>query len=220
MKRKHNPFFDWKSLSWKLGDSPKKLRKKKSERKGRESADRKLFRQLQADKRREERQLARAERWAAREGQAFDRKSWEDLLRQNPKKFRETLNMATKKRSRKKKGKMPAALAAYWRKKRAKKNPKGKAARRKMKSVRRRVLKRARKSGVIPGASKWFRKGYDAAIKKQNPKRKRRARKRSTPRPRKPMTIKAPSGLGPKGLKLFASAIRRASGLRTRIVKR
>lgn len=53
------------------------------------------------------------------------------------------------------------------------------------------------------------------------PKRKRstRRRRRTNPRPRH-MTIKAPRGLGRKGLQDFRRAIARATGMRTRLVKR
>jgi hypothetical protein len=123
--------------------------------------------------------------------------------------------MATKKRKKRKnpkKGKMPAGLRKYWAKKRAKKaarkrNWGGKAKRRAFKSERRRVLKKARKTGAIPAGSRWFRAGYDR-VAKPNPRKPRRAK------PRKPRTkiIKTSLRKGTKAFRDFVAATRAKYG--------
>ena len=107
---------------------------------------------------------------------------------------------------------MPAGLRKYWAKKRAKKaarkrNWGGKAKRRAFKSERRRVLKKARKTGAIPAGSRWFRAGYDR-VAKPNPRKPRRAK------PRKPRTkiIKTSLRKGTKAFRDFVAATRAKYG--------
>lgn len=118
--------------------------------------------------------------------------------------------MAQKKRSKKKKngrkGTMPAGLRAYWAKKRAAKakrrNPRKKA--------RARARVRPRMRTVIK---------YRTRTVKVYPKRKRR---KANPRrkARTTIRIKAPAGLGPKGLRQFRAMAAKAYGAPARIVKR
>jgi hypothetical protein len=121
-----------------------------------------------------------------------------------------TKTMATKKKRRKKKnskkGVMPPGLRKYWAKKRAKKNPK----------------KRPRAKTRRPRRRKAVRRRKPVSLRVRNYRRPAKARRRRkvNPRPRRTVRIKAPSGLGPKGLQQFRRAIARASGLRTRIVPR
>lgn len=120
-----------------------------------------------------------------------------------------TSTMAQKKRKSKKKknsrkGKMPAGLKAYWAKKRRAKN-----SRRRTRKKARNPRRRTRTRTIIR---------YRTRIVKVRAKRRRR---KSNPR-RKAQTlrIKAPAGLGPKGLRKFRALAAKAYGVPARIVKR
>lgn len=112
--------------------------------------------------------------------------------------------MAQKKK-RKRKGKMPAGLKAYWAKKRARKNPKTKKKRTRSRRRRTNPRVRVRTRTVIK-----YR--YRA-----RPKRKRARRRKSNPRrTAKRINLK---GFTRSQINRVASAIRRATGKRVRIVK-
>jgi hypothetical protein len=198
-------------------------RKRTAFKSAREKESSRLFKQLQRD--------AKPQRAHRVKMTPRDEELWKQLLRENPmRKFpgdltREQIqalrklvrqkHMATKKRKKRKnpkKGKMPAGLRKYWAKKRAKKaarkrNWGGKAKRRAFKSERRRVLKKARKTGAIPAGSRWFRAGYDR-VAKPNPRKPRRAK------PRKPRTkiIKTSLRKGTKAFRDFVAATRAKYG--------
>ncbi len=113
------------------------------------------------------------------------------------------LSMATKKKSKKKKrnprkGVMPAALKAYWAKKRA-----AKAKRRKAKNPKPRVKYRTR---TVTRTKVVYRN-------RPNPKKKARRRKR-TQRPKLANTVNLGSSFTPKQVKKVQSALRRVSGRR------
>ena len=112
-----------------------------------------------------------------------------------------------KKKKRSRKGKMPAGLAAYWRKKRAKKakrknpkkRPRAKVRRpRRCKTVRRRV------------------RNYRHSARKVRRRRVRRAKR--NPVRRRTRIIKAPYGLSGKGLRAWARAKGRELGVPARIL--
>lgn len=119
-------------------------------------------------------------------------------------------SMPKKRKSKKKnsrKGKMPAGLKAYWARKRAAKakrrNPRKKRATRtrRAKTRTRTIIKyRTRTVKVYPKRRR----------RKSNPRRKLRTTIR----------IKAPAGLGPKGLRQFRAMAAKAYGVPARIVKR
>jgi hypothetical protein len=117
--------------------------------------------------------------------------------------------MATKKRRSKKKnsrkGKMPAGLKAYWAKKR-----RAKAKRRNPGKKRKPAPRRRRKLSL---RVRTFRK----PARRRTSKPRRRVRK-SNPR-RGTVRIKAPYGLGPKGLAAFRRLASKAYGVPARIVK-
>lgn len=109
------------------------------------------------------------------------------------------------KSKKKKNGKQPAGLKAYWARKRA------------AKAKRRNPRKKARARARVRTRTRTVIK-YRTRTVKVYPKRKRR---KSNPR-RKAATIRinAPAGLGPKGLRQFRSMAARAYGAPARIVKR
>jgi|ERR1700677_468433 len=135
-----------------------------------------LFKQLQKDAKPSRKSRTHKPRWTPE-----DEAGWQELLKSNPNRvFPGNLTpteisalrklaakgntMASKKRRKKKNsrnGKMPAGLAAYWRKKRAKKNPRKKKARRKV-----RVITRYR-TRTVTKIKRYRRK------RKSNPRRKR-----------------------------------------------
>jgi hypothetical protein len=126
--------------------------------------------------------------------------------------------MAQKKKSKKKrtrKGKMPAGLKAYWAKKRRAKNSRSKPAkkyrRRKKRNPRRRTRVRVRT--VVKYK-------YRTRKVKVYPKRRKRRARRANPRRKSVLRIKAPAGLGPKGLRKFRAMAAKAYGVPARIVKR
>lgn len=131
-------------------------------------------------------------------------------------------DMATKKRRKRKKnrkGKMPAGLRKYWAKKRAakrkrsnpKKRPRAKVRRpRRRKTVRRRNA--VSRPFIGPDGKVWMSSG-------RKPKKKQPPRKKANPR-RGVRRIKAPAGLGPKGLRQYAAMVRKAyPNARVRVVK-
>ena len=145
-------------------------------------------------------------------------------------------SMASKKRKSKKKknsrkGKMPAGLKAYWAKKRRAKanrrNPRQRRTRtRRKKNVPKQLRKSIRKraiAGTLYGRSRWStaaRKAFLAG-KMAERRQKRRTRRKSNPRRGKTtLRIKAPAGLGPKGLRKFRALAAKAYGVPARIVKR
>ena len=236
-RRKRNIYFDRKSLGFKLGKKPLTREQKRkqaairkqerahakiAEREGRKQARKKAsgqFQQIRREAQKEAKARALVER---------DRELWQELYgKQNParefpgsltdaerlalRKLIKRSAMATKKRRRKKnksrKGKMPAGLAAYWRKKRAKKakrkNPK-KRPRAKVRRLRRRktVRRRAR--------------NYRRPARKVRRRRVRRAKR--NPVRRRTRIIKAPYGLSGKGLRTWARAKGRELGVPARIL--
>ena len=176
-----------------------------------------LFKQLQRD--------AKPQRARRRKMTPADEAAWQEMLRKNPlrqfpgdlsgeeisalRKLVRKTTMATKRKRRKKKnsrkGTMPAGLRKYWAKKRAKKNP---AKKRRRTKARTRKVKRVRRRKPVSTRVRNYRR----------PARKVRRRRARKSNPRRTVRIKAPVGLGPKGLQQFRRAIARASGLRTRIV--
>jgi len=193
-------------------------------RKAREkaSADLQLFRQLQGDgrpRRRGGKHKPKTERFR---GHVMTDAELDRFIAENPK----GAGMATKKRKKKKnprkrKGVMPAALKRYWAKMRGKKNP-AKKRRKKRNSVAWGSMRPRKKKKKNPRRRPVARRRRPVSTMVRNFRRnpaKRRRRRTYNPRPQN-MTINAPSGLGPKGLKQFRSAIARASGMRTRVVKR
>lgn len=190
-------------------------RKRTGFRKAREKESGTLFKQLQKDAKP---QHARRAKMTAK-----DESLWRELLRENPmrefpgnltktekaalRKLARLRTMATKKRKRRKKknGKMPAGLAAYWRKKRAKKNPKKKRARRRMKKN-----SRPRKRAT-PKIRRYRRK-------RAAPKRRRT--RRANPVRKRVKVIKAPRGMSGKALRAFARAKAAEYGAPSRIIGR
>lgn len=213
-----------KNLYFGLGPAPKasKRERAKSRREFQSGVERKrrkmrsakdkeqggLFRQLQRDVKPQ-----RAKRYKMSEA---DKEAFAQMLRENPHltaaeigKLVRQKTMAKKrkrKKNRSRKGKMPAGLRKYWAKKRAAKNPKRRkrARRRKLNPKRRRrVVRRRRVSMRV--------RNY-----RRRPRKIRRRRVRRS-NLRKPVIIKTPPGVSAK---VFASAIRRATGKRVRIIKK
>jgi hypothetical protein len=122
-------------------------------------------------------------------------------------------DMATKKRRKRKKNrksKMPAGLAAYWRKKRAKKNP-----------VKRR-RKRARRRKLNPKPRRRIRRRRVVKRVRARNRRPRKIRRRRVKRNPRRGTVKLtpPVGLGPKGLRQYTAMVRKAyPGAKVRVVK-
>jgi hypothetical protein len=159
---------------------------------------------------------------AAARGSDFD-SQLRDALRRNPRvlpemtgeqlaaidKYLRGQAMAQKKNSKKKrtrKGRMPAGLKAYWDKKRSKnsRSKPAKKTRRKKRNPRTRVRART----VVKVKYRY----------RARPKVKRARRRKSNPRPRAAKRINL-KGFTSGQLKRVASAIRRATGKRVRIVK-
>jgi hypothetical protein len=207
--KKKNPHFDWKSLSFKRGPSQRKKQKLKAEKKSREKGQAQLFRQLQKDAK-----GSRAPKAPRMSKQEID-DAFTTFLRENPRAFPGDLTateiralrklvrakyMSKKKRSRKKrnsrKGKMPAGLAAYWRKKRAAKNP------RKKKRAKRRNPKprRARRRKPVSMRVRNYRKPA------------RRRRRRNPPRKKGLKIIKTNLRKGTKAFKQFVRETRAKYG--------
>lgn len=230
-RRKPNIYFDRKSFGLKLGKKPLSTAEKKrqhaiekqdrehakiaarAERKQARQAAGKQFRQLRSEAKKEAR---------ARELAKDDQELWQELYgRSNParvfpgsltdseraalRKLVRRTTMSKKKKSRKRKnGKMPAGLAAYWRKKRAKKakrknpkkRPRAKVRRpRRRKTVRRRIARRA------------------------PPKMRRRARRKPNAR-RRVKIVKAPRGMTGKRLRAFAREMGAKYGAPARVIGR
>lgn len=122
-------------------------------------------------------------------------------------------SMASKKRKSKKKkngrkGKMPAGLKAYWAKKRRAKNSRS------------RPRKKNRRRKTNPKVRYRTRTVVKYRYRSR-PKAKRTRRRKSNPRRGKTtLRIKAPAGLGPKGLRKFRALAAKAYGVPARIVKR
>jgi len=205
MKRKRNIYWDPKSMGLKLGKKPQRGRKRRTPT---EKKARKQFTQFKSEAQREAK---------ARKLVESDRELWAELYgKQNParvfpgnlmdgeraalQKLVKRSVMATKKRRKRKKknGKMPAGLAAYWRKKRAKKakrkNPK-KRPRAKVRRPRRRKPARVRN----------YRRRPAHKPRKRNPPRRRRTR-----------TLHPPRGMSAQR---YAKILRKA-GVRVRVGKR
>ncbi len=131
-------------------------------------------------------------------------RSLSDLLYgRNPK-------MAKKKR-RKRKNEMPAALKAYWAKKRRAKNARRRKRRKSVfsRSTRRRaygLLKRAVRHNRVRNYRR--RRKHNARRRRRNVVRRVRARR-----------ITVPFAMTPEQTRKFASALRRATGRRVRILK-
>lgn len=190
-------------------------RKRKIFKSTREKESATLFRQLQRD--------AKPQHARRRKIKPEDREAFYQMLRENPhltadeiRKLRQTL-MAKKRKKRKKnsrKGKMPAGLRKYWAAKRAKKNP----AKKKRKRARRRKLnpkprRRIRRRRTVKRVR---------VRNRRRPARKVRKRRVRRSNPRKGVArIKAPAGLGPKGLRQYAAMVRKAYPHATvRVVKK
>lgn len=115
--------------------------------------------------------------------------------------------MAKKRKSKKKRnGKMPAGLKAYWAKKRRAKNSRSKP---RKKNRRRRTNPRVR-----------VRTRTVIKYRYRTRKVKRARRRRSNPRRHSVRRIIAPKGLSPKGLQQFRRTVAKLTGKRTRIVPR
>ena len=115
--------------------------------------------------------------------------------------------MAKKRKSKKKRnGKMPAGLKAYWAKKRRAKNSRSKP---RKKNRRRRMNPRVR-----------TRTRTIIKYRYRTRKVKRVRRRKSNPRRHTVRRIIAPKGLSPKGLQQFRRTVAKLTGKRTRIVPR
>ena len=131
----------------------------------------------------------------------------------------ERVNYSRKKKRnpRKRKGKMPAGLKAYWaRKRRAKAKRRNPAKRRAKKPKRRKPSwhKAMAKIGSAKSAAAWMR----AMGQLPNPRRRKKARRRrANPiRKAKRITLK---GFTASQIRKVASVVRRATGKRVRVVK-
>lgn len=143
-------------------------------------------------------------------GSDFD-SLFRDAIRRNPRQG--VKSMATKKRKKKssRKSKMPAGLKAYWAKKRRAKTKRRPAKRRNPRKKRARAKVRTRTRTIIKYRTRTVRvKAKRRRPRKSNPRRKARRQIR----------IKAPAGLGPKGLRQFRAMAARAYGMPARIVNR
>lgn len=185
-------------------------------KRGREREASTLFKQLQKD--------AKPQRAHRAKMSPGDEERWRELLRANPHRRAELIEarkknifpafllddysalstvktlegktMATKKRKRRKK-KMPAGLAAYWRKKRAQKNAR-KAKRRKRPNPKPRKKRRARRRNVY-----FDRRTMGLKLGKKP--RARRRKRRNPPRKRRVKIIK--TSLTGKKLRQFRAAM-------------
>jgi len=176
-------------------------RKRKGFKRERETGAAKLFRQLQKD--------ARPQRAHRAKMLPGDEERWRELLRSNPGAVLELAQlvggtMAKKKKNKKKrnpkKGKMPAGLAAYWRKKRA-----AKAKRKKKRNPKPRKVKRVRRRKPV--------------MRRRNVRKPRRQRRRrSNPIPKRAKVLKAPYGMTGKRLKAWAREQGRKYGVPARVL--
>ena len=151
------------------------------------------------------------------DGREISAEEYKRKVKQNP--------MSKKKKARKKrnrrprKGVMPAALKAYWAKKRAAKNRKKKNSRRrpaKRKANRRRTRSRSRRNARPRKAasvllSELRQAGYAIAPKANRRRRRRKANRRKKANPR---SIRIPGTVTPKQRRAIGRFLARATGKR------